>query len=137
MSHTWKHGETTFIGNADLSGSVKVVTDRFDEVEIPFSDLLQFAAEAPPLRRCETCEHWGDPSATAEFRACQAVAFDESRQVDDPGPYSSEVRAGWEPSPEAAAFRRGHRAIVQDSIGYAAVLVTRRDFGCVLHEAKP
>lgn len=53
---TWDHGEASFSGNADMTGDVTIITDRYDQVTIPFADLRAFAARLQPERgECSGC----------------------------------------------------------------------------------
>ncbi len=53
MSHTWEHGETTFTGNSDLSGDIRIRRGD-DEIEIPGRDILEFVAYH--VQRCRISE---------------------------------------------------------------------------------
>lgn len=66
MEYTYKHGETTFIANPELSDNVLVITHRFDQISVPRQDLVAFADATrwisvkerlpdPKLERILTC----------------------------------------------------------------------------------
>lgn len=79
------------------------------------------------MSTCDTCKHWGDKveppedvvdtdwterASTRELRRCNAVPF------------------YYDPEAKAVA------ACVRDGSGYRASLLTRAEFGCVLHAPK-
>jgi hypothetical protein len=87
---------------------------------------------------CETCRHWGNQyDRDGEYRTCTAVIHDPKGFADDDSSYREDPDI-YDPEEieEYRAFRSTHKAVVQDGSGYSAALKPRRDFGCVLHEAK-
>lgn len=62
MSHSWNIGETTFIGNSDLSGDITICGPDSSKVHVPGKDLLEFIAEHIKRMKIEEIESQ-DPEA--------------------------------------------------------------------------
>ena len=98
------------------------------------------------MKLCETCSSWTDDESwlakAAGLRKCSAVrqlwdieddvpdAILEGKYQDDTGGIGAKYRAATE-----AAFAKA-KAAVNDASQYRAALLTRPDFGCVLHTDK-
>jgi len=65
--------------------------------------------------RCGDCLHWGhsEPKGDVLFRICRAIVHERDAAADNPARVATEEQDGWN---------------VCD-----ATLVTRADFGCILH----
>jgi hypothetical protein len=86
---------------------------------------------------CGTCKHWGGPGEQGEaFHSCKALVFDSRHlikysfmdELDPADPGDAEDIA------ERDAFKASHRAVLQGEMASVTALMTREDFGCVLHE---
>lgn len=88
---------------------------------------------APDFPRCRTCAHWDaykpdDDGVLVGAGNCRAVrAIWDVTEYNDEDPLNRR-----ELLPEHAAVL----AVVEDGSGYAAGLITMRDFGCVMHKPK-
>lgn len=110
------------------------------------------------MKTCSTCRHWRDLDEwdvkAGGLRKCAAVR-EKCKVEDEIGEAAREGRAdaqdaafGLDLNAEevrrAAAYRKAvedafaaAKAVVNDGSSYKADLLTRPDFGCVLHEDKP
>lgn len=101
------------------------------------------------MQRCETCKHWLNTDAwdvkSAGLKRCNAVRPKWKVEDDIPEEVSREGKWSYEgdEGPLALAWQAATlkafsaaRAVVNDGSQYIAELLTRPDFGCVLHEDK-
>lgn len=97
------------------------------------------------MNRCATCKHWTPVNSwnanAAGLRKCVAVR--QRWDVEDEVP--EVVREGreyeWEENDLSSRYKQAAesvfgraKAVVNDGSQYIAELLTRHDFGCVLHE---
>lgn len=77
---------------------------------------------------CETCRHWSPWDGG--YDGLEGAGFGECGAIKDIGP-------PYEAADPARAYRRTALALVVDMERCAAELVTKAEFGCVLHDPPP
>lgn len=99
--------------------------ERLDRVAAP--RMITPLHTAPPIaRKCATCKHWHGEQNADETRTCAAVPM-----LWDATEWSEDGRRVT--SPKFA----NTLAFVTDGSDYFAALLTKPDFGCVMHEPAP
>lgn len=76
---------------------------------------------------CKTCKHWG--SWDADYDHLEGVGFGECGRIKDVGPT-------YERDDPKRAYRQTELVLVVDMERSAAGIVTKPEFGCVLHEPR-
>lgn len=57
MSHLWTHGRTVFVGNSDLSGSIRIINELGERINVPGRDLIDFVVGHIKRERISELEH--------------------------------------------------------------------------------
>lgn len=107
--------------------------------------------------RCDTCKHWKEHThwdiKTAGLRECEAVRQlwdvedDVPKTLSEVDDAMSDLEAGVDLTPDRKILADEYikavdrvfgaaKAVVNDGSQYIAELLTRHDFGCVLHQPK-
>ena len=95
------------------------------------------------MKTCETCKHWkrarsGEDEIDPAFGQCAAIELGFAPRI-----YEHSAEDGEQTWPHVGMWERDRRliktteALAEDGEGYRARLITGKDFGCTLHEAKP
>jgi len=89
----------------------------------------------PELKTCETCKHW-DRSFECDLNEQDKYEYKlfDLRQCKNTPPLFDATAYTDDYDEIIVDAYKHHKSFVMDGEGYRAVLLTKKDFGCVSHE---